>query len=245
MDIARDPTAVGASVGIAIYPTDGSTAEELSDNADTALYRAKHAGRGKACFLDAEMHEAVRARRQIETELRHAITRNQLSVSYQQILDSRTGSIAGYEALMRWNRPGHGTSEPDVFMSIAEESGVIVQLGEWVLRQACIEAARWPQPLSIAVNISPVQFMLPNLCERIAVILEETGLAPQRLELEITEAAFVRDRSNVIAADAPVRSWCTHRHGRLRNGLLVAFEPACPALRQDQGGPELHGPPRA
>ncbi len=198
MDTARDPTAVGSSVGIAIYPADGQTAEELCDNADTALYRAKHAGRGKACFFDAEMDEAVRARRQIETELRHAITRNQLSVSYQPILDSRTGSITGYEALMRWNRPGQGMSEPEVFIGIAEESGVIVQLGEWVLRQACTEAARWPQPLSIAVNISPVQFMLPNLCERIASILEETGLAPQRLELEITEAAFVRDRSNVI-----------------------------------------------
>lgn len=199
MDIARDPTAVGVSVGIAIYPQDGQTAEELSDNADTALYRAKHAGRGKACFFDAEMDEAVRARRQIETELRHAITRNQISVNYQPILDSRTGSITGYEALMRWNRPGHGMSDPEVFIGIAEESGVIVQLGEWVLRQACTEAARWPQPLSIAVNVSPVQFMLPNLCERIAAILEETGLAPQRLELEITEAAFVRDRKNVIA----------------------------------------------
>ncbi|WP_051321001.1 EAL domain-containing protein [Rhizobium mesoamericanum] len=199
MDIARDPTAVGISVGIAVYPTDGHTAEELSDNADTALYRAKYAGRGKACFFDAEMDEAVRARRQIEAELRHAIRRNHVSVSYQPILDSRTGSITGYEALMRWNRPGHGMSEPDVFIAIAEESGVIVELGEWVLRKACTEAVRWPQPLSIAVNISPVQLLLPNLCDRIAAILEETGLAPQRLELEITEAAFVRDRSNVIA----------------------------------------------
>ncbi|MBZ9789726.1 EAL domain-containing protein [Rhizobium sp. 3T7] len=199
MDIARDPTAVGISVGIAVYPTDGRTAEELSDNADTALYRAKHAGRGKACFFDAEMDEAVRARRQIEAELRHAITRNQLCVSYQPILDSRTDTVTGYEALMRWNRPGHGMSEPEVFIGIAEESGVIVQLGEWVMRQACTEAARWPQPLSIAVNVSPVQFMLPNLCERVAAILEETELAPERLELEITEAAFVRDRSNVIA----------------------------------------------
>ncbi len=119
MDIARDPTAVGASVGIAIYPTDGSTAQQLSDNADTALYRAKHAGRSKACFLDAEMDGAVRARRQIEAELRHATTRSQLSVNDQPILDSRTGSINGYEALMRWNRLGHGMSEPEVFISIA------------------------------------------------------------------------------------------------------------------------------
>lgn len=199
MDVARDPTAVGVSIGIAIYPADGDTGELLCINADTALYRAKHAGRGKACFFDAEMDAAVKARREIENELRHAITRNQLFVNYQPILDSRSGSISGYEALMRWNRPGHGSSEPDVFIKIAEESGIIVQLGEWVLRQACTEAARWPQPLTIAVNVSPVQFMLPNLYDRVAAILEETGLLPQRLELEITEAAFIRDRKATIS----------------------------------------------
>lgn len=199
MDVVRDPTAVGISMGIAIYPADGATAEQLCCNADTALYRAKHAGRGKACFFDAEMDATVRARREIENELRHAITRNQLYVHYQPILESRTGAIGGYEALMRWNRPGHGTSEPDVFITIAEESGVIVQLGEWVLREACIEAARWPQPLSIAVNVSPVQFMLANFYDRVASILQETGLAPQRLELEITEAAFVRDRKATVS----------------------------------------------
>lgn len=199
MDVARDPTAVGVSLGIAVYPADGQTEEQLCVNADTALYRAKHAGRGKACFFDAEMDAAVKARREIENELRHAIVRNQLYVHYQPILDSRSGGISGYEALMRWNRPGHGSSEPDVFIKIAEESGVIVQLGEWVLRQACTEAARWAQPLSIAVNVSPVQFMLPNLCDRVTAILEETGLVPQRLELEITEAAFIRDRKATIS----------------------------------------------
>ncbi|WP_160007370.1 EAL domain-containing protein [Rhizobium sp. 18055] len=199
MDVARDPTAVGVSLGIAVYPADGQAGELLCVNADTALYRAKHAGRGTACFFDAEMDAAVKARREIENELRHAITRNQLYAHYQPILDSRTGSISGYEALMRWNRPGHGTSEPEVFIKIAEESGVIVQLGEWVLRQACTEAARWPQPLTIAVNVSPVQFMLPNLYDRVAAILDETGLVPQRLELEITEAAFMRDRRATIS----------------------------------------------
>lgn len=199
MDTARDPTAVGVSVGVALYPADGRTAEELCNNADTALYRVKHAGRGKACFFDAEMDDAVRTRRQIESELRHAITRNQIHVSYQPILDARSGEINGYEAFMRWNRPGHGMSEPDIFIPIAEESGSIVQLGEWVLRQACLEAARWPQPLTIAVNVSPVQFLLPNLCDQIESILKETGLPAQRLELEITEAALVRDRVHVMA----------------------------------------------
>lgn len=199
MDTTCDPTAVGVSIGIALFPSDGTTAEDLCNNADTALYRVKHAGRGSACFFDAEMDEAVRARRQIENDLRHAIIRNQIHVSYQPILDTRTGEINGYEALMRWNRPGHGMSEPNIFIPIAEESGTIVQLGEWVLRQACMEAARWPDPLSIAVNVSPVQFMLPNLYDQIAGILTETGLVPARLELEITEAALVRDRARVMA----------------------------------------------
>ncbi|MBB3592994.1 diguanylate cyclase (GGDEF)-like protein/PAS domain S-box-containing protein [Rhizobium sp. BK529] len=199
MDTARDPTAVGASIGIALYPADGKSAEELYNNADTALYRVKHAGRGAACFFDAEMDESVRTRRQIEHELRHAILRRQLHVNYQPILDARSGEINGYEALMRWNRPGHGMSEPDIFIPIAEESGSIVQLGEWILREACMEAARWPQPLTIAVNVSPVQFLLPNLCERVTDILKEARLAPQRLELEITEAALVRDRKRVMS----------------------------------------------
>ena len=108
MDTARDPTAVGVSLGIALYPRDGSTAEELCNNADTALYRVKHDGRGRACFFDAEMDEAARNRRQIESDLRHAIIRNQLYVSYQPILNAQNGEISGYEALMRWHRPGHG-----------------------------------------------------------------------------------------------------------------------------------------
>jgi diguanylate cyclase (GGDEF)-like protein/PAS domain S-box-containing protein len=198
MDTARDPTAVGCSIGIALYPADGNSAEEICNNADTALYRVKHAGRGAACFFDAAMDESVRARRQIEHELRHAIIRKQLHVHYQPILDAQSGEINGYEAFMRWNRPGHGMSEPDIFIPIAEESGSIVQLGEWILREACMEAARWPEPLSIAVNVSPVQFLLPNLYEQVTGILKETRLAPERLELEITEAALVRDRIRVM-----------------------------------------------
>ncbi|ARM10446.1 MULTISPECIES: EAL domain-containing protein [Rhizobium] len=210
MDMARDPTAVGVSLGIALYPADGSDPDEICNNADIALYRVKHGGRGKACFFNAEMDEATRARRQIESELRHAIIRNQIHVSYQPVLDAQSGEISGYEALMRWNRPGHGLSEPDIFIPIAEESGSIVQLGEWVLQQACKEAARWPDPLRIAVNVSPVQFMLPNLCERIEAILKETGLAPARLEIEITEAALIRDRDRVMATLQRLRSLGVH-----------------------------------
>ncbi|API53795.1 bifunctional diguanylate cyclase/phosphodiesterase [Rhizobium leguminosarum] len=210
MDMARDPTAVGVSLGIALYPADGSDADEICNNADIALYRVKHGGRGKACFFDAEMDEATRARRLIESELRHAIICHQIHVSYQPILDAHSGVISGYEALMRWNRPGHGICEPDVFIPIAEESGSIVQLGEWVLQQACTEAARWPHPLTIAVNVSPVQFMLPNLAERIVTILEETRLAPDRLEIEITEAALFRDRDRVMTTLQRLRSLGVH-----------------------------------
>ena len=199
MDTARDPTAVGVSMGIAIYPRDGHTAEQLYCNADIALYRVKHNSRGFACFFDADMDEAVRTRRQIESDLRQAIVRRQLHLDYQPILDAQTDEIGGYEALLRWDHPVRGVIEPDIFIPIAEESGSIVQLGEWVLEQACIEAARWHDKASIAVNVSPVQFMVPTLYDQVVRILARTGLDPHRLELEITEAALMRDRVIVLS----------------------------------------------
>ncbi|NTJ30104.1 EAL domain-containing protein [Agrobacterium rhizogenes] len=199
MDTARDPTAVGVSLGIAIYPRDGHSAEQLYCNADIALYRVKHTSRGFACFFDAGMDETVRTRRQIESDLRQAILRRQLHVDYQPILDAQNGQISGYEALLRWDHPVRGVIEPDTFIPIAEESGSIVQLGEWVLEQACIEAARWHDKASIAVNVSPVQFMIPTLYDQVAQILARTGLDPHRLELEITEAALMRDRVVVLS----------------------------------------------
>jgi diguanylate cyclase (GGDEF)-like protein/PAS domain S-box-containing protein len=198
MDVTRDPTAVGVSLGIAIYPRDGQTAEQISVNADTALYRVKHSGRGNACFFDSEMDQAVRTRRQLEADLRQAILRGQLYLHYQPILDSLTSRISGYEALARWYHPTCGTIEPDIFIPIAEESGSIIQIGEWVLEQACIEAARWQQDLTVAVNVSPVQFMIPTLYDQVERILAKTGLEPARLELEITEAALMRDRAGVL-----------------------------------------------
>lgn len=198
MDVSRDPTAVGASLGIALYPRDGHTAEQICANADTALYRVKHSGRGNACFFDAEMDQAVRTRRQLEADLRQAILRGQLYLYYQPILDSLTNRISGYEALARWYHPTCGTIEPDIFIPIAEESGSIIQLGEWVMEQACLEAARWQQDLTVAVNVSPVQFMIPTLYDQVERILSKTGLEPARLELEITEAALMRDRAAVL-----------------------------------------------
>lgn len=199
MDVTRDPTAVGVSLGIAIYPRDATTSEQLCANADTALYRVKHSGRGNFCFFDSEMDQAVRTRRQIEADLRQAILRSQLHLYYQPILDAHTGRVSGYEALARWYHPTCGTIEPDIFIPIAEESGSIIQLGEWVMEQACLEAARWHQELTIGVNVSPVQFMIPTLCDQVERILAKTGLAPGRLEIEITESALVRDRASVLA----------------------------------------------
>ncbi|NLS20971.1 EAL domain-containing protein [Rhizobium sp. P40RR-XXII] len=199
MDTARDPTAVGVSLGIAIYPRDGASAEQLYANADTALYRAKRAGRGHACFFDAEMDKAVRTRRQLENDLRQAILRRQLFLEYQPIYDVGSDSVSGYEALLRWAHPDRGVIDPETFIPIAEESGSIVSIGEWVLQQACQEATRWSEPATIAVNLSPLQFMIPTLYDQIERILRKTGLEPRRLELEITEAALMRDRTSVIA----------------------------------------------
>ncbi|MBM7044147.1 EAL domain-containing protein [Rhizobium lusitanum] len=199
MDTARDPTAVGVSLGIAIYPRDGANAEQLYANADTALYRAKRGGRGNACFFDAEMDKAVRTRRQLESDLRQAILRKQLYLEYQPIFDVGIGSVTGYEALLRWSHPDRGAIEPETFIPIAEESGSIVAIGEWVLEQACREAVQWREPANVAVNVSPLQFMISTLYDQIARILQETGLDPRRLELEITETALMRERTVVIA----------------------------------------------
>ncbi|OAP43269.1 diguanylate cyclase [Sinorhizobium glycinis] len=200
MDTHRDPMAVGVSMGVAIYPGDGTTAERLCNNADTALYRAKQSGKGIACFFDAEMDEAVRSRRQMESDLRHAILRRQLFLEYQPLVDVRDDRVVGYEALLRWRHPERGLIGPNVFIPIAEESGSIIQIGEWVLEQACAEAVRWAEPLPVSVNISPVQFLVPSLFDQIAAILRRTGLEPRRLELELTEAALVHNREDVLAA---------------------------------------------
>ncbi|AUX77223.1 MULTISPECIES: bifunctional diguanylate cyclase/phosphodiesterase [Sinorhizobium] len=200
MDTHRDPMAVGVSMGVAIYPGDGDTAERLCNNADTALYRAKQTGKGIACFFDAEMDEAVRSRRQMESDLRHAILRHQLFLEYQPLVDVRDDRVVGYEALLRWRHPERGLVGPNVFIPIAEESGSIIQIGEWVLEQACAEAVRWTEPLPVSVNISPVQFLVPSLFDQIAGILRRTGLEPRRLELELTEAALLHNREDVLAA---------------------------------------------
>ncbi|MDX8357593.1 bifunctional diguanylate cyclase/phosphodiesterase [Sphingopyxis terrae] len=198
MDISRDPMAVGASIGVAMFPADASDVETLRHNADVALYRAKERGRGIACFFDLDMDRIVRERRALEHDLRHAIKRGQLSLVFQPLVATDGGAIVGYEALLRWLHPERGQVAPETFVPIAEDIGAIVPIGEWVLREACIAAAHWPDHINIAVNVSAIQFQLPNLASMVGEILAETGIRPERLELEVTESVMLRDRDAVL-----------------------------------------------
>jgi diguanylate cyclase (GGDEF)-like protein len=199
MDTARDPTAVGASIGVAIYPSDADTAEGLRYSADIALYRAKSAGRGTACFFDQDMDSAVKDRRALEQDLRTAVSRGQMHIAYQPLVHTESAEISGYEALLRWTHPERGDVSPEVFVPVAEESGTIVALGEWIMREACRAATQWDEHLVLAVNVSAIQFQVPNLPETVASILKETGLSPLRLELEITESVLMKDRASALA----------------------------------------------
>jgi diguanylate cyclase (GGDEF)-like protein/PAS domain S-box-containing protein len=183
---------VGISIGVAIFPADGADATTLLNNADAALYRAKTAGRGKTRFFEVEMDNRLRERRTIQHELGSAIARNELRLFYQP-LAKIDGTITGFEALVRWYNPQRGMVSPATFIPVAEESGLIAQIGEWVLREACREAASWSKPLQIAVNLSPIQFRHGDLAGLVHSVLLETGLAPKRLELEITEGVLVED----------------------------------------------------
>ena len=206
MDVARDPMAVGLSIGVSLYPQDGSDAETLQRNADTALYRAKNNGRGSAAFFDQEMDELARERRALEHDLRHAISRDQLHLVFQPLVATAFGSVVGYEALLRWNHPEKGEIAPDQFIPVAEETGAIVPIGEWVLREACAIAATWPDNFSIAVNVSTVQFQVPNLPAVVRDALAQSGLEAHRLELEITETAFLRNRQSALKSLHEIRA---------------------------------------
>lgn len=199
MDCAVDPTAVGVSIGIAVFPQDGAEKEALIRAADLALYRAKVNGRRTLAFYDRTMDQETRERRQMEAELRQAVHRGELRLSYQPIQSVGGGEISGYEALVRWRHPVRGEVPASAFMPIAEETGIVIVLGEWVLEQACREACGWEPHLKVAVNVSPVQFRLANLAFVVSRILAETGLRPERLELEITESALLKDREATLA----------------------------------------------
>jgi diguanylate cyclase (GGDEF)-like protein/PAS domain S-box-containing protein len=190
---------IGTSIGIALYPNDGISGDELLRAADTALDRAKAAGGGTYRFFESEMDLRLQERRRLEHDLRQALTANQLELNYQPLVDCEHLTALGCEALLRWRHPERGPISPAEFIPLAEECGLIRQLGDWVLRTACSEAAGWPQGKIVAVNLSPIQFRQPDLAEQILAILAETGLAPQRLELEITEGVLIEDTERTLA----------------------------------------------
>ena len=188
-----------ASIGIALAPKDGSDLDQILKNADLAMYAAKSAGRHTHRFFAPAMDAQVRARRQLETDLRQAIAHGEFEVWYQTCLSLQDGTITGCEALVRWRHPQRGLISPAEFIPIAEDTGLINQLGEWVLAAACQEAANWPAHVRLAVNVSPVQFNSGTLALKVIAALAASGLAPARLELEITEAVLIRDDDTALA----------------------------------------------
>lgn len=186
---------VTASMGVTLYPNDGDTAEKLLKNADTAMYHAKEEGRNSYRFFSEEMNLRVSERLSMETGLRHALARDEFLLHYQPRVNTATGRIVGVEALIRWRHPEKGLILPDAFIPLAEETGLIVPIGEWVLRSACAQASAWRQAgfaqLTISVNISCRQFIQDNLTASIRCILRESALEPSCLELEITESLIM------------------------------------------------------
>ena len=189
---------IGASVGVAISPNDGYEPDVLLKNADLALYRAKAEGRGCHRFFERGMDDRMQARRLMENDLRRALALKQLDLVYQPQFDLASNAIVGFEALIRWRHPTRGVVPPEDFIPLAEEIGVISAIGEWVLRTACKQAATWPMPVSIAVNVSPVQFRGGKLAETVISALAQSQLPVQRLELEITEGALLDNTEEVL-----------------------------------------------
>ncbi len=188
----------GGSMGVAIWPDDANSKEGLINNADLAMYRAKGDPTRRVCFYEPAMDERVRHRRRLAAELREALARNQLSLHYQVQTSISTGQIQGYEALLRWHHPRLGFIQPTEFVPIAEENGFILEIGEWVLRHACADAALWSPPYRVAVNLSTMQLIHANLPKLVMDVLAETGLSPDRLELELTESTIFSDREHAF-----------------------------------------------
>jgi diguanylate cyclase (GGDEF)-like protein len=188
---------VGLSIGVATYPTDAGDVETLLANADAALYRAKADGRKLARFFDHDLDTQLRERYALQHDLRLATLRDEF-VLYYQPQAKIEGEVFGFEALIRWQHPKRGIVLPDGFISLAEQNGKIVDIGNWVLREACRQAVTWSLPLQISVNLSPVQFQTSDLVQVVGMTLRETGLAPERLELEITEGVLINDPARAL-----------------------------------------------
>jgi diguanylate cyclase (GGDEF)-like protein len=198
-DLGDHQAVIGVSVGIAIAPDDGKDADQLLKNADMALYRAKDDGRGRFHFFEIEMDATAQARRFLELDLRKAITTGEFELFYQPVVNLDENRINGFEALLRWNHPTRGRVLPNEFVPLAEETGLIVPIGEWVIRRACSEASGWPSDLRVAVNVSPLQFRGKNLVSVVTSALAASGLPASRLELEITEAVLMHTGDATLA----------------------------------------------
>jgi diguanylate cyclase (GGDEF)-like protein/PAS domain S-box-containing protein len=198
IDIGGKLLRVGLSMGVAVFPTDAADGTTLLAHADAALYRAKSEARGTIRFFEPDMDKRLRERRLLQQDLRGAIERNELQLHYQPqaLID---GTVIGFEALVRWQHPERGMISPASFIPVAEDSGLIIPLGEWILREACREAASWPSRLQIAINLSPVQFQHGDLPGLVHSVLLETGLEAKRLELEITEGVLIGDQDRAIS----------------------------------------------
>jgi diguanylate cyclase (GGDEF)-like protein/PAS domain S-box-containing protein len=190
---------VTASIGIAIYPNNAASGDALLKQADLALYRAKQEGRCRYRFFEPAMETKARARRELEQDLRHALANRELHLHYQPVFESENLTLVGYEALLRWQHPRRGNIAPSDFIPVAEECGLILPIGSWVLETACAEAASWPEPYTIAVNLSPAQFKNQDLPAEIADMFARTGLAPERLELEVTEGLLIENTDRALS----------------------------------------------
>ncbi|QWC57689.1 EAL domain-containing protein [Erythrobacter sp. 3-20A1M] len=205
---------IGASIGVVVYPDDGDSLETLRQHADLAMYRSKQDGRGEPCFFDDAMDAAERDRRKLETNLRTAIEEDTIDVAFQPIVDASTGEVIGCEALARWTEADRGPVPPDVFISLAENCGLIEMLGEQVLRRACREAQSWPEHIKIAVNLSPRQFFSGRLVDTVLAVLADTGLAADRLQLEVTENLVIQNAEEAFSQLALLK----------QNGIQISID---------------------
>jgi diguanylate cyclase (GGDEF)-like protein/PAS domain S-box-containing protein len=213
-DVGGHQLVIGLSIGIAVAPTDGLDQDQLLRNADMALYRAKSDGRGLYRFFEPAMDARMQVRRRLELELRRAISDGEFELYYQPFMDAKTKRVSGFEALLRWRHPVRGIIAPLEFISLAEETGLIIPIGDWILHQACSEAAGWPTRERVAVNLSPIQFKGNKLLSSIKSALAKSGLSPDRLEVEITETVLLQDSDSTLAT----------LHALRRLGVRVAMD---------------------
>ena len=237
---------IGVSIGIALAPEHGVEFEALLRRADAALYASKKSERGSWRVFDDQIERDLQSRRVMEIELRAALGNGELEVVYQPICDLQTGKVSAFEALLRWNHPSRGRIAPGDFIALCEEAGLIGPIGEWVLKTASLQATQWPDDVQVAVNVSPVQFMDPGFVQTVQSALTATGLAPARLELEITRIrADEQQRQGAAEHRRHPQPRRADLSGRFRHRLLLAELSAQVQVRQNQDRPKLHPRPQS